>query len=346
MKQQELVSVVVPVYNVEKYIGKCLESLRAQTYKNIEIIAVDDSSPDGSAKVIKHFADIDSRVRYILRDNGGLGAARNTGIEASRGSYICFVDSDDWVRTDYIQKFMAAAVSDTSDIVISNIKYIFGDTSILPRTPHIDQHEVITSKEPLAREFVGHQYKFHAPNKFCKRTLFIKEKIRFPEGKLYEDVFTTYKLLRDAQRISLIPDFTYYYLQDRSDSIMNTDIHPQRFYDMFEALKQIITDPKIQIYSFNEEVQCLYVESIVALVDYLVVRNTRLPHATIRHYRDILHADSNVTMLVNGVLSNSHLSPVSKIRAIAIYRFFSTYCWLLRMKNEISKVRCSKTPIL
>ncbi|CAD7483327.1 hypothetical protein LPIBR_200001 [Lacticaseibacillus paracasei] len=98
--------------------------------------------------------------------------------------------------------------------------------------------------------------------------------------------------------------------------------------------------------SFNEEVQCLYVESIVALVDYLVVRNTRLPHATIRHYRDILHADSNVTMLVNGVLSNSHLSLVSKIRAIAIYRFSSTHGWLLRMKNKISKVRCSKTPIL
>lgn len=326
MNHDDLVSIVVPVYNVEQYISKCLDSLCNQTYTNIEIIVVDDSSPDNSAKIIKQFTEKDQRIKYIKRKNGGLGAARNTGIRESQGKYICFVDSDDWVQSDYLEKFIRTIREDNSDIVISNIKYIFSDGKEKPRTPHIDVHEIISNKESLAREFVGKQYKFHAPNKFCKKCLLTDNQIWFPEGKLYEDVFTTYRMLMFASKVSLIPDYTYFYLQSRSGSIMNTEIKPQRFTDMYEALDIILNNTQLSKFHLREEMQCLYVENVISLVNYIYPLTKNISLKEISYYKELVIKDKNYNTFTKKVWNNSKLGMSTKIRIFLIRRSFVLYC--------------------
>lgn len=329
MSEDALVSVIVPVYNVERYISKCLDSLCNQKYENFEIIVVDDSSPDGSAEIVKKYVEKDRRIRYIKRENGGLGAARNTGIKMSRGEYICFVDSDDWVDSNYISKFVDNLEKDKSDVVIANISYVFPDGTTRLRTPHINEHEIISGIEALRREFIGKQYRCHAPNKFCRRSLFIDNNIWFPEGKLYEDVFTTYKILLVATQVSLIPDYTYFYLQNRKGSIMNTEIKPQRFTDMLEALNIIICDEKCRSYQLDKEIQCLYVENIISLVNYIHPLIGSVSIRNIQKYKAIIEEDKNYHLLSNGILSNKTIIMKSKIRAIMIRYNLIMYCFFM-----------------
>lgn len=329
MSEDALVSVIVPMYNVERYISKCLDSLCDQKYENIEIIVVDDSSPDGSAEIVKRYMEKDKRIRYIKRENGGLGAARNTGIKASTGEYICFVDSDDWVDSDYISKFVETLEKDKSDVVIANIRYVFPDGTERPRTPHINEHEIISGREALRREFIGKQYRCHAPNKFCRRSFFIDNDIWFPEGKIYEDVFTTYKILLAATQVTLIPDYTYYYLQSRQGSIMYTEINPKRFSDMFEALNLILSDEKCRSYKLDAEIQCLYVENIISLVNYIHPLIGSVPIHSIKKYKKLIMEDKNHYMLTKRIFSNRTISAISKIRAIMIRYNLVLYCFFM-----------------
>lgn len=335
MEELKLVSVVIPVYNVEEFLPKCLQSVCDQTYRNLEIIVVDDSSPDRSANIVKSFANRDDRIKYVKRANGGLGAARNTGIAESHGEYICFIDSDDWVNEDYIELFMATAISDKSDVVISNIKYVFDDGTIRPRTPRILHHEVINRKEALSREFIGNEFKFHAPNKFCKRSMLVDNLISFPEGKLYEDVFTTYKILTTANRISLIPDFTYNYLQSRSGSIMNTKVDPKRFSDMFEALNQIVSDETVKSLNLTNEIQALYVGNIISLVNYLADRSANSQNNTF--YKKAILSDRNSFLLTSNLWANPTITTVAKLRSIGIAHCFGLYCRILKVSKKIQR---------
>lgn len=326
MSDDALVSVIVPIYNVERYISKCLDSLCSQKYKNIEVIVVDDCSPDGSAKIVRKYMEKDRRIQYVKRENGGLGAARNTGMKASTGEYICFVDSDDWVSSDYVNKFVKTLEKDKSDVAIANIRYVFPDGTERFRTPHIDEHEIISGKEALRREFIGKQYRCHAPNKFCRRSLFIDNGIWFPEGKIYEDVFTTYKILLAATQVSLIPEYTYFYLQNRRGSIMYMEIKPQRFTDMFEALDLILSNENCRSYQLDAEIQCLYVESIISLVNYIHPLIGSVPIRNIQKYKKLITKDKNYHMLTKGIFSNRTISITSKIRAIMIRYNLVLYC--------------------
>ena len=337
MGKNIVVSIVVPVYNVEIYLKKCLDSLCNQTYKNIEIIVVNDGSPDRSEKIIKKFQENDKRINYVIRENGGLGAARNTGIDACNGEYICFVDSDDWVSPNYVESFVNAVEKDGSDVVISNIKYVYEDGRERARTPWIPMHKVVKSREALALEFIGKQYKFHAPNKFCKKKIISDNAIRFPEGKLYEDVFTTYKLLMCSSKISLIPDATYYYLQSRSGSIMNTSLKQRRFLDMFNALDEIMTNQTIESLKLEDEIQCLYVENVISLVNYVYPLVGRVEKRKIREYETWIKEDKHHQVFTSKVWKNGKLSIISKIRAFMIEHFFFLYCIIMRCAKRVAE---------
>lgn len=335
MEKSLLVSIIVPVYNVERYLGKCLDSLCRQTYTNIEIVVVDDGSPDRSGEIIKNYQRIDNRIKYIKRKNGGLGAARNTGIKESSGEFICFVDSDDWVSPNYVERFVETTEADGSDVVISNIRYVFEDGKEKSRTPRIFEHSIVNNREALALEFIGTHYKFHAPNKFCKKSIFTENNILFPEGKLYEDVFTTYKMLLSASRISLIPDVTYYYLQSRSGSIMNTELKKQRFVDMFEALDSILTNPQIKSLGLDDELQCLYVGNAISLVNYIYPMIGKAGRRKIKEYEGWVKSDKNYWILATKIWKNAKLNVVSKIRAYMIRYCFIPYCTILKCAKTV-----------
>jgi len=224
--QNPLVSIIVPIYKVEPYLRRCLDSIVNQTYTNLEIILVDDGSPDGCPQICDEYAARDERIVVIHKENGGLSDARNAGLDICKGEYISFVDSDDWVNEKYIEKILSIAQKNLSDITIcENIR----TDGIIPVFTQAPQTKLYSAKEALLHLFSQNHVAFVIScGKFYKRDLF--SSLRFPIGKYHEDEFTTYILFYKSKKIVYTSEILYYYYQ-RADSTMGTP-HP---YDLLEA---------------------------------------------------------------------------------------------------------------
>jgi len=263
-----LVSIVVPIYNVEIFLDKCVNSLINQTYKNIEIILVDDESPDNCGKLCDEFAKKDKRIIVIHKKNGGLSDARNAGLEKSSGEYICFVDSDDFVSEFYVEKLLNGAINNNADICACNFEYIDLNNKTWIRKEK--ENKVYSRKEAIKDIFTTNQNtEVMAWNKIYKTILFTKNNIRFPFGKIHEDNFTTYKLYDKANKIALINDKLYYYLQ-RDNSIMAT-FNEKRF-DILLALDEIKEYFKNEN-EFESEIQCNELLIYLSLLNNMIKSN-------------------------------------------------------------------------
>lgn len=207
-----LVSVIVPVYNVEPYLRECVDSIIAQTYFNLEIILVDDGSPDKCPEICDEYAKKDNRVKVIHQNNGGLAHARNVGIANSNGEYLTFVDSDDYVSNDYVESLYKGLIESEADISIASLIAFKESESFgvaLKRTPFVE-----VTKKDYFKEYVSIKAEKSMPfitawNKLYKKELF--REIKYPKGKLYEDAFTTYKLIDKAKKIVYSTTKLYYY---------------------------------------------------------------------------------------------------------------------------------------
>ena len=218
MDESKLVSVIVPVYKVEQYLDRCLKSLVDQSYSNIEIILVDDGSPDKCYQICEKWAQRDNRIKVIHKANGGLSDARNKGLELAKGEYVCFVDSDDYVAKKYIEILYNLMRNNHTDMSAVSLKEVF---SMEQEIDENEAYEKITTvfegKEAIKQLFFNDTFANYAWNKMYKRELF--ENIRFPVGRKMEDLGTTYKLLLNAKRIAYSTQVLYYYYQ-REDSIL------------------------------------------------------------------------------------------------------------------------------
>lgn len=226
MKEKVKVSLIVPIYNVEPYLHQCVDSLLAQDEQRIEIILVDDGSPDNCGSICDDYARLDNRIRVIHKPNGGLSSARNAGIAVAKGEYLMFVDSDDWVEPSYCSTALQTAESTGSEIVVFGYTDHFADHT---EGNEYKDHETLTSSDAL-RELMGGKILSFAWNKIYKARLFGND-IRYPEGKNFEDVGTTYKLFARATSISLAKGKTYNY-RKRDNSILATR-KPKDFIDWF-----------------------------------------------------------------------------------------------------------------
>ena len=221
------ISVVVPVYNVENYLERCILSIINQTYQNLEIILVDDGSTDNSGAICDELALKDPRIKVIHKENGGLSDARNAGIEAASGEYIGFVDSDDYIAHDMYEKLLDALQSTGSSISLCSYVYVDEDTNTtdenhFPRSPIVT--EVLSSKDALEKICsyrTGYSFYVTAWNKLYDKNLF--NTLRFPKGRLHEDELTVHYLFDNATQVACISDVLYYYVQ-RKGSIMNTKV--------------------------------------------------------------------------------------------------------------------------
>lgn len=219
-KNGPLISVIVPVYNVEKYLPKCLDSLLAQTWQNLEIIVVDDGSPDGSWDIMQEYARRDSRIRLHRQKNGGLSAARNAGVELARGEWIGFMDSDDYAAPEMYETLYRAAAERGAQMAVCSLAYVTPEGRPIPRTSPI-KDEVLPRVQALER-LSGPQnwYYITAPNKLYQRKLF--ENTRFPVGKFHEDEYTAHLFYWQCERVAFVKDAMYYYVQQEG-SIMHTE---------------------------------------------------------------------------------------------------------------------------
>jgi glycosyltransferase involved in cell wall biosynthesis len=242
--EKDLISVIVPVYKVEKYLEKCIESVLKQTYTNLQIILVDDGSPDNCGKICDEYAKKDSRIEVIHKANGGLSDARNVGISKAKGRYIGFVDSDDYIKEDMYE------------ILLNLIKKYDADVSICNLYDVIDGNECIRNKENGIREYsrldilkkvlLDKNIQSYAWNKLYEKELF--DEIKYPIGKKYEDIGTTFYLFEKCNKIVVTSEPEYYYLK-RADSLVNnvtestildyTEIIIQRYIYIKQNIKEL-----------------------------------------------------------------------------------------------------------
>lgn len=230
--EKDLISVIVPVYKVEKYLTKCINSIISQTYKNIEIILVDDGSPDLCPQICDGWAERDKRIRVIHKKNGGLSDARNAGIENAQGNYLVFVDSDDYIDRMMIEKLYVRIKKEHSELALCGVyrvDYEKGERM----EPFLDFENSVWSQ----KDFWDYYYKKStgslavAWNKLYLARLFRKE--RYDIGRIHEDEFIIHRLIAQCKRISVISDRLYYYVQ-RQGSITHQEHLLQKF-DAVEA---------------------------------------------------------------------------------------------------------------
>lgn len=213
---RQIVSIVVPVYNVESYLGECLDSLIEQTYRDVEIVIVDDGSTDSSLFICNEYARIDNRVRLITQSNGGLSSARNAGIDICCGAWVTFVDSDDALRADAIEKLVEAAMKCEADIVCCGLANNMGELTQRNTNRYV-AFQCADGSKALHYSIVTN----HACGKLYAARLFTKSDIRYPDGRRYEDIATTYRLFDEASTVAFTDEPLYYY-RLREDSITAT----------------------------------------------------------------------------------------------------------------------------
>lgn len=231
--EYDLISVVVPIYKVEKYLKNCIDSILAQTYKNLEVILVNDGSPDRCGKICDEYANRDIRVIVIHKENGGLSSARNAGLEISKGEYIIFIDSDDWIDKNYIESLHQDLKDNDADIAVPAFCFLYEDGSSAV-DPRIQNKTVFSAEESLECFLFNGYLTPCVASKMWKKSLW--EEIRCPEGKLFEDQYTTYKLLMKANKVIYDPAVNYYYFK-RNGSIGHSPFS-NRTYDLLKGVEE------------------------------------------------------------------------------------------------------------
>lgn len=211
-----IISVIIPIYKVEKYLVRCVESILNQTYKNLEIILVDDGSPDNCGEMCDNLALQDNRIKVIHKQNGGLSDARNAGIAASSGELLTFIDSDDYIAPDMIKHLFYLMQKHSADISCC-AAVLVGDRDT-PQYLDASCEQSSNSESALAQLIYRRNILVNAWGKLYKRELF--ENILYPVGLLYEDLATTYKLFAAAEKVAWSNAKKYAYVQ-RDGSIMN-----------------------------------------------------------------------------------------------------------------------------
>lgn len=231
-----LISIIIPIYNVEKYLEPCINSVINQTYTNLEIILVNDGSTDHSSYIINKYIKKDSRIKVINKNNGGLSDARNAGIDIATGEYIGFIDSDDLITNNYFETLYGLLNNYGADISICNFTPFNDNKKNFNNSPLDVQLIEYTNIQALEQYFDEYYIQMVvAWGKLYKKDFF--KNIRFPIGKMREDEFTTYKLLYKANKIVFTTECLYYYLQ-REDSIMGPSFSLKRELNFLEALNE------------------------------------------------------------------------------------------------------------
>lgn len=278
----EQVTIVVPFYNVEAYIGECLDSLVIQTHNNVEILCVDDCSQDDSLTIVEAYAAMDCRIKIIkYKENMGLGAARNTGIKHASSDYICFVDSDDYVSDRFVELLYQAIRKDNSDVAICCF-WKDDENIISPYGANRKNDNYIISRNKSNVLEIARQFNPGCTNRIYKHDLLTRNNIIQSEKRYYEDVIFWLMTVYHSCKISIISDRLYYYRQ-RSDSIMNT-LSYKHIDDRFEFIRQIDSFIKNNILSTpNIDTSIITDDALLYILIHLHYGETLIANACVEN---------------------------------------------------------------
>ncbi len=234
LMQKDLISIIIPVYNVEEYLDRCIQSVLHQTYQTLEIILVDDGSTDHSGQMCDVYAKSDKRIKVVHKPNGGLSDARNAGLKVATGIYIGYVDSDDWIELDMYERMYTACVDNQAELAICRYVTEYSTKDFNPTTSNVESNQVVPlSREALLKIYIcGHdQYVIY--NSVWSK-LFHKDLVKdmfFPKGRNSEDIMYTTKAFCKLKKAVYMDTGFYHYVQDRQGSIMNVTKSERMFRD-------------------------------------------------------------------------------------------------------------------
>lgn len=317
MNNMKLVSLIVPIYNVAPYLRKCLDSLVAQSYPSIEIIAVDDGSKDESGEIAEEYAQRYSYVHVIHKENGGLSSARNAGLKVAKGDYIAFIDSDDCVSLDYVELMVSAIEQGYDYAECHNIafdedgkqwEYEYQSTSEISQMDFIENPNLLVNVAMFVR---GNMY---------RRELL--GDLLFPEGLVHEDIYYTSILFHDVLKICKVDGAVYYYMI-RNNSIAN---HASiKMFDMYEIMKRVYAYYEERDWRITKLLEKTYVRSF--LIAIMFRKSAHLPKEHFAQREDMRHqAIATLHKYAPFWWLNSLITPKEKIAVFLLH-----FSWVMRL---------------
>ena len=287
---KRLVSVIVPVYNSELYLKRCINSIVQQSYKNLEIILINDGSTDFSLSICNEFQIKDSRIKLINKKNEGVSAARNQGIAHATGDYIGFVDSDDWIEKDYYYELVEAI--EKNQATISVCGYISEDGNNKIRSTQNKSVEIYNSSEAIAELFKGDIYMGHLCNKLYKSEIFVNNLLN-EQIDMYEDLLFNVKAMTKGEKVVFIPTFGYHYIRHPNSSSAAIN---DKYFTVIHAYKLMKQELEISspsaIKYFNKSQIRLYIVTAIRMVNSENY-NKEYSHLIVKSLRELFKETSN-----------------------------------------------------
>lgn len=314
-----MVSIIVPVFNAEKYLHKCIDSILAQTHTDFELLLINDGSKDNSGAICDEYAAKDNRIRVFHKENAGVSKARNLGLDNAKGEWITFVDSDDWVHEDFIKKRLALALNENADIAYCDVEYVYRTHNVYCKTA-----EQVEGNASTVNSWIFSRTTY-SPIILVRKFLFDKYGLRYIEGLRFgEDFNLIIKLVMYANKVTHIKEALYYYNKQNEGSAM-TKLHLYR-----DDLQFVYTD---LIESFKKEGiynQCIEMISW-CILEYKLVSIVKGEH-TFKELRDFIPESHRF------IFNNGFLDLKSKIM-LFLYKIDFTWfadfmLWVYRIKNR------------
>lgn len=317
-----LISIITPIYNSEKYLAKCIDSIRKQSHKNIEIILINDGSTDSSIDICKKYKREDNRIILIDKDNGGAAQARNEGLKIASGDYISFVDSDDCIEYNFISQLLINIEKYNADISVCNYFFDYGNQKLfVTDKPNFRKYNNIDAiKDILLDNSVLEDI---LCNKLFKRYLFTQNNILLPEGEIYEDTRTIYKLLYYARVIVFSNRPLYYYLQ-RPNSVMNHSANIRNLLVQLDIPKE--TEKWLENHSIylDLEMNAYNTSKQIYAMSYIINDDTICRHMW-------SNIKNNIRNNLKYIITNPYISKKKKMTCLIIMMGKSPYKILRRI---------------
>lgn len=324
------ISIIVPVYNIEAYIGQCLDSCLSQSYSDIEIIIVDDGSTDCSGNLCNQYAKKDKRIRILHQKNQGLSVARNNAINIAEGEYIVFVDGDDFVSPNLLQISLNALKSSNSDIVF--FQYLFcTESKVSSNCSSIVENETM-SNENCLELLLQHKLGEMVWTGLYKRSVI--GNITFPVGKINEDVYWKYKVIQNAEKIMIISDSLYYY-RVRSGSIMQSTFSRKNFNGLYGSYLRAL-----EIGHNYPELKILAISDVwyTCILFYGLVKKSFSGEEQVNGKKEILEYKQKLPLKIVDIIKESRISKMRKGALILCKISFKFSAWtmsiILKYKYE------------
>lgn len=320
--QTKLISIIIPVYNVENFISRCLDSLCNQTYPNFEVIMIDDGSTDNSYSIAKCYCEKDKRFKLFHQENSGQGSARNNGIKKAQGDYLAFVDSDDWVHPEFLEKMLCCAIANEADIVMCGVERVW-ENGIRRRNPISNQKEYIVDNK---KEFLLHA-SFSSVDKIYRKDLL--KGIEFAEKIKFEDFVFTPQVLEKASVIVGIPDVLYYYFWNISSTTNKVKINR----DILKAHKKL---EKTDFARNNPEIMSAYfVRMVIGSLIWALLHD----YKNIKEVKSIMQYGKDIHNDLKKYITKENIGSVFWGNLVVHNRFFVavTYTKLMSFLRNVGR---------